>query len=72
MKWCVYWQPDDVETSFFKTEAEARAFVAKLIAENEALGEDGESLPFWDITLMEIRGEVEEVPFDGSLALRSK
>lgn len=70
MKWCVYWQPNDCETNFFKTESEARAFVEKLIAENEALAEDGDGIPYWDITLMEIKGEVEESP-DG-LILRSK
>ena len=70
MKYAVYWQPDDIECCFFKTEDEARAKVASLIKENENLWDGEGSMPFWDITLLKVMGEVEQIPYDGSLALR--
>lgn len=70
MNWCVYWQPNDsIECQFFRTEAEARAKIDELIAECEATWGDGFK-SYWDITLMQVKAEVQEVAFgDGSLKL---
>lgn len=62
MKWAVYWQPDDIESQFFKTEAEARAKVASLIAECEEASANAERNLNWDITLLQVRGEVHDTP----------
>ena len=58
MRFAVYWQEkDDIEIIFYATEAEARQKIAALIEENEERFE-GEAPEHWDITLLEIRGEV--------------
>ena len=73
MKWAVYWQPgdDDIEVVFYRDESTARAKVAALITEctecEDAREEEGR--PFWDITLLQVRGEVREMPWDGDLKL---
>ena len=58
MKFAVYWQPgNDIEIIFYATEQEARQKIAALIDENDERFE-GEVAEDWDITLLEIRGEV--------------
>ena len=69
MKWAVYWQPgDDIEVVFYRDESAARDKVAALITECEDAREE-EGRPYWDITLLQVRGEVREMPWDGDLKL---
>lgn len=70
MKWAVYWQHDDeIECQFFKTETEARGHISTLIKACEAECDEG-YMPDWDITLLQVKGEVRPIPFDGSLSLK--
>ncbi len=62
MKWAVYWQPDDLEIAFFNTESLAKEKIASLIEECEAISADMEENLDWDITLMEVKGEVHQDP----------
>jgi hypothetical protein len=71
MKWAVYWQPnEDIEIAFFKTEKEAREKLRELSVLNDLETENREGKrPFWDITLLQVKGEMREIPYDGTLAL---
>jgi hypothetical protein len=70
-KWAVYWQPgDDIEIRFFPLEADARDFLKNLMRANKEANSLSEEHPaFRDITLLQVRGEVREIPFGlGDLA----
>jgi hypothetical protein len=71
MKWAVYWQPgDDIDIRFCKLKEDARHFLKTLIKANDQATEDAEGYrPHWDITLLQVRAEAREVPFDGDLAI---
>ncbi len=61
MKWAVYWDnpdSDSFDCNFFKSKEEALAAVEDLIKLCEQLSADTEKNLFWDITLMEVKGEV--------------
>ena len=58
-KWAVY--SDNTDLEFFATESEARDRVQQLIDKSlECV--DYESAWSWDITLLEVKGEVQETP----------
>jgi hypothetical protein len=73
MKWAVYWQDhvEGIDVQFFKTEDEARAKVAELIAKCEDIMHE-EDYHNWDITLLEVKGEVTAVPYNLGLVLEAK
>ena len=69
MKWAVYCQIDDeIDCVFFKTEVEARRHVDELVGKARDASDEGVT-PDWDITLLQVRGEVRQIPFDGSYRL---
>ena len=76
MHWCVYWQPGldlDIEIAFYPNEAQARAKVSELIAECNRLTDDHEGhVPYWDITLLKVMGEVKQTYPNGDLQLIEK
>ena len=61
MKWAVYWQPadDDIEIRFFKTKVEALVRIRQLTAICEDYT-DERGRPNWDITLLQVAGEVRD------------
>jgi len=72
MKWAVYIDNPDEELvcAFFKTEEEARQHIQYVIKNCEIDSENEERNLFWDITLLEVKGEVGWGP--NGLALVSK
>ncbi len=64
VSWAVYWQEgrSDPDCVFFTTKAEAIAQIDKLIKKAEDLT-DETGTPDWEITLLEVKGEVQQVPF---------
>jgi hypothetical protein len=62
VNWAVYWEPNDIECMFFRSEEEALAMIAKLIAECDEESADVECNLHWDITLLQVRGEVHDSP----------
>jgi hypothetical protein len=58
-KWAVY--SDNTDLEFFATESEARNRVQELIKQCYESA-DYESVWSWDITLLEVKGEVQETP----------
>lgn len=63
MKWAIYWEKDnEINCEFRKTEEEARARVAELIAACDEASQDGEAIQTWETTLLQVRGEVHNTP----------
>ena len=70
MHFAVYWQHDDeIECVFHTTEQAARQHVSALIKQTEDLTDEGVQ-PDWDITLLKVIGEVQQIPFDGDYRLK--
>ncbi len=66
MKWAVYWDnplADATECLFYKTREAAMDKIDELIAAQEQASTDNERNEFWDITLLEVKGEVQQIPF---------
>lgn len=66
-KYAVYWQSrdDDIDVVFFPTKQEAVSKIFDLIKQYEDTLADGDprcSIAHWDITLLQVIGEVYEEP----------
>ncbi len=58
MKWAVYSNNEDLECIFFKTKEEAELYCMNLISVCVDESMNSEQNLHWDITLMEVKGEV--------------